>query len=41
MDNGTRLQVQEAFLCCGFDTKVDKEIAHPSCDTVEVSYLNL
>lgn len=34
VDNGTKMEVQEAFSCCGFDATVDKTILHPNCDLI-------
>ncbi|XP_018578763.1 tetraspanin-31-A isoform X2 [Anoplophora glabripennis] len=34
VDNSTRMNVQEVFRCCGFDSKVDTKVPPPSCDDI-------
>ncbi|XP_031336416.1 tetraspanin-13-like isoform X2 [Photinus pyralis] len=37
MDNNTRMEVQQAFGCCGFDEKStdNRKMDHPSCDALK------
>ncbi|KAK4881194.1 hypothetical protein RN001_004513 [Aquatica leii] len=39
VDNNTKMEVQVAFSCCGFDTKIaadHRTMDHPSCETIEL-----
>ncbi|KAF2878674.1 hypothetical protein ILUMI_27482 [Ignelater luminosus] len=38
VDNDTKMEVQQAFLCCGFDNKIaldQPKMSHPSCELIE------
>ncbi|GJQ72945.1 hypothetical protein Trydic_g1587 [Trypoxylus dichotomus] len=37
VDNTTKMEVQQVFVCCGFDAKYEQDnpkMGHPSCDSI-------